>query len=113
MTVSNIFLSSNLLCTIIYYIYYLFDRCFLRSHFQWFFICPVIIILAINMIFLLMASVILWKQKNKKLTKMEENLFFGWLKSVISLAVIMGLTWMVGGVVIVAREELAPLAWRL
>ncbi len=57
-----------------------------------------------------MASVILWKQKNKKLTKMEGNLFFGWLKSVISLAVIMGLTWMVG-VVIVAREELAPLAY--
>ncbi len=89
---------------------YLFCRCFLRSHFQWFFTAPVIIVLAINILFLIMASAIMWKQANKRLTKNEDHHFFNWLKSVISLAVIMGLTWIVG-VVIIAREELAPLAY--
>ncbi len=89
---------------------YLFCRCFLRSHFQWFFIAPVIIVLAINMLFLVMVSVIMWKQANKRLTKIEDHHFFNWLKSVLSLVVIMGLTWIVA-VVIVAREELAPLAY--
>ncbi len=57
-----------------------------------------------------MASVIMWKQANKRLPKNEDHHFFNWLKSVLSLAVIMGSTWIVG-VVIVAREELAPLAY--
>ncbi len=57
-----------------------------------------------------MAAVILWKQQRKRDVRTESNKILKWLKAVISLTVVMGLTWIIG-VLIVEREELLPLAY--
>ncbi len=57
-----------------------------------------------------MAAIIMWKQQRKRDVKTESNKILKWLKAVISLTVVMGLTWIIG-VLIVEREELLPLAY--
>ncbi len=46
----------------------------------------------------------------KRDIKTESNKVLKWLKAVISLTVVMGLTWIIG-VLVVEREELLPLAY--
>ncbi len=57
-----------------------------------------------------MAAIILWKQQRKRDINAESNRILKWLKAVVSLTVVMGLTWTIG-VLIVEREELLPLAY--
>ncbi len=77
---------------------------------MWAFIAPVIIIFVCNLIFFVMAAIIMWKQQRKRVVRTESNKILKWLKAVISLTVVMGLTWIIG-VLIVEREELLPLAY--
>ena len=57
-----------------------------------------------------MAAIIMWRQQRKRDIKTESNKVLKWLKAVISLTVVMGLTWIIG-VLVVEREELLPLAY--
>ncbi len=57
-----------------------------------------------------MAAVIMWKQQKKRKINSESNQALKWLKAVVSLTVVMGLTWIIG-VLVVEREELLPLAY--
>ncbi len=57
-----------------------------------------------------MAAIIMWKQQRKRGIKTESNKILKWLKAVISLTVVMGLTWIIG-VLVVEREELLALAY--
>ena len=57
-----------------------------------------------------MAAVVLWKHKKRQKGKMEAKHVRGWLKVVASLVVVMGVTWIVG-VLIVEVEALLPLAY--
>ncbi len=84
-------------------------RCFLRAdtHFIWAFIGPVILIFVINIFFTIIAASIMWKKRSISKNK---NYAMNWLKSVISLMIVMGLTWIVG-VIVVERKELLPLAY--
>ena len=77
---------------------------------MWAFIAPVIIIFVCNLIYFVMAAIIMWKQQRKRDVRTESNKILKWLKAVISLTVVMGLTWIIG-VLIVEREELLPLAY--
>ncbi len=56
-----------------------------------------------------MASVILWKQQKKRTSNTESAKILSWVKAVISLTVVMGLTWIIG-LLVVELEELAPVA---
>ncbi len=87
-------------------------RCFLRTdnYFIWAFIAPVIIIFVCNFILLTMAAVIMWKQQKKRKINAESNQALKWLKAVVSLTVVMGLTWIIG-VLVVERKELLPLTY--
>ena len=63
-----------------------------------------------NVAFLIMAAIVMWRH-NKRLTgKMEAKKIKDWLKALLTLTVIMGLTW-IFGVLIVEVEELIPLAY--
>ena len=88
-------------------------RCFLnpKTHFIWAFIAPVIVIISINVGFFIMAAIALWRH-NKKQTGgvISKERLRSWLKTLASLVVVMGLTWIVG-VLIVEVEELVPLAY--
>ena len=86
--------------------------CFLRAdtHFVWAFIAPVILIFLANFGFLIMAASIMWRHQMKQTDKTKIASLFSWLRSALSLVVIMGVTWIMG-VVIVEVEELAPLAY--
>ncbi len=52
----------------------------------------------------------MWKQQRKKVNKSKFKKDLQWLKAVISLMIVMGLTW-IFGVLVVEREELLPLAY--
>ena len=69
-----------------------------------------IIILLINIALLIMAAVQMWRHKKKRYGEMKAKEVKKWLKAVTSLVVVMGVTWIVG-VLIVDVEELLPLAY--
>ena len=86
--------------------------CFLNpaTHFIWAFIVPVLVILFINIDFFIMAAIVMWRHKKKQVGEMKRKEIRSWLKALASLVVIMGLTWIVG-VLIVEVEALLPLAY--
>lgn len=81
-----------------------------RTRFIWAFIAPVIVITVINVAFFIMAAVILWRQSNKKVFSSDVKHVKKWLRALVSLVVVMGLTWIVG-VMIVEVEGLVPLVY--
>ena len=80
------------------------------SHFIWAFIGPVILIFLTNIGFLIMAAVIMWRQQKKRNIQQKSSDVGGWLKAVITLMIVMGITWIVG-LAVVEIEELLPLAY--
>ena len=92
----------------------IFSSCFLnpKTHFIWVFIAPVIVIIFVNVGFFIMAAITIWKQHSKRQTsgKISKERFRSWLKTLVSLVVVMGLTW-IFGVLIVEVEKLVPLAY--
>ena len=78
--------------------------------FIWAFIVPVLAIILLNIGFFIMAAVVMWRHKRKQVGKMKRKHVKNWLKALASLVVIMGLTWIVG-VLIVEVEALLPLAY--
>ena len=89
------------------------SSCFLNTetNFIWAFVAPVIVIILINVGFFIMAAIAMWIH-NKRQTggEMTKERFRSWLKTLASLVVVMGLTWIIG-VLIVEVEELVPLAY--
>ena len=63
-----------------------------------------------NIGFLIMAAVIMWRQQKKRNMKQKCSDVGGWLKAVIILMVVMGITWIIG-LAVVDVEELLPLAY--
>ena len=59
-----------------------------------------------------MAAITIWNQHSKRQMsgKISKERFRSWLKTLVSLVVVMGLTWIVG-VLIVEVEKLVPLAY--
>ena len=57
-----------------------------------------------------MAAVIMWKHKKKRNIQQKSGDVGGWLKAVITLMVVMGITWIIG-LAVVEIEELLPLAY--
>ena len=80
------------------------------THFIWAFIGPVILIFLTNIGFLIMAAVIMWRQQKKRNIQTKSSDVKGWLKAVITLMVVMGITWIIG-LAVVEIEELLPLAY--
>ena len=78
--------------------------------FIWSLIGPFLAIMLANTVFLIMAAIVMWRHKKKHTMKMEAKHVRSWLKAIVSLVVVMGLTWIIG-VLIVARKELVPLAY--
>ena len=52
----------------------------------------------------------MWKQQKKRAIKKESHKILGWLKAVISLMIVLGLTWVIG-LFVVEIEELTFLAY--
>lgn len=87
-------------------------RCFLNpgTKFVWAFIAPVIVIFLLNIGFLVMAAIVMLNHKRKKRGELNRKDIKNWLKTLASLVVIMGLTWIIG-IAIVEVKELLPLAY--
>ena len=89
------------------------SSCFLNTetNFIWAFIAPVIVIILINVGFFIMAAIALWRH-NKRQTggEMSKERLRSWLRTLVFLVVVMGLTW-IFGVLIVEVEELVHLAY--
>ena len=69
-----------------------------------------LVIILVNVGFLVMAAVTLWQHKKKRDGKLSTKDKRNWLKTLLSLVVVMGLTWILG-VLIVEVEALLPLAY--
>ena len=78
--------------------------------FIWAIIAPVIVTICINIGLFVMAAIVMWRHKKKKAGKMNKKQVKNWLKALVSLVVIMGLTW-IFGVLIVEVDALLPLAY--
>ena len=52
----------------------------------------------------------MWTQQKKRNIQMKSSDVGGWLKAVITLMVVMGITWIIG-LAVVETEELLPLAY--
>ena len=89
------------------------SSCFLNrdTNFIWAFIAPVIVIILINVGFFIMAAIAMWKHHKKHTHgEMSKERLRSWLRTLVFLVVVMGLTW-IFGVLIVEVEELVPLAY--
>ena len=86
------------------------SSCFLNAetHFIWAFIAPVLIIIFLNIGFITMAAVALWQQKKSQKGKMDRKSIGAWIKTLVFLVVIMGVTWIVG---VLDVDALLPLAY--
>lgn len=71
---------------------------------------PVILITIINIAFFIMAAIIMWRISKKKVTNSSIGHIKHWLRGLLILAVVMGLTW-IFGVLIVEAKELSPMAF--
>lgn len=92
---------------------FLFSSCFLnpKTHFIWAFIAPVMIVIFINIGFFLMAALRLWHQRKKKIKgNMDRKNIMAWLKAVTFLLLVMGITWILG-LLVVNLDVLLPLAY--
>ena len=85
--------------------------CFLNpsTHFIWAFIAPVIVIILINVGFFIMAAVTIWRHHERKGGDTRTKHVKSWLKVLVSLVVVMGLTWVSG--VPMAFDQWLPLAY--
>ena len=84
-------------------------RCYLEVEkgFIWAFISPVVFIFLSNIGFFIMAIVIMCKHQKKLKDKSKMSSIQSWLKTSISLTVIMGITWIFGVLIILDRSLLA------
>ena len=99
-------INNNLSCVCKY-------RCFLNSenNFIYAFIIPTVFIFIANICFFIMAASISWKRHNRKRVMEKNNkAVLGWLKSIIPLVVVLGLTWILG-LLIVEVDVLVPIAY--
>jgi peptidoglycan biosynthesis protein MviN/MurJ (putative lipid II flippase) len=80
------------------------------NSFIWAFIAPIIAIILTNVGFLLMAIIVLWKQRKRRTGDMNAKQVGKWLKASASLLVVLGVPW-IFGVLLVKMEELTPLAY--
>ena len=71
-----------------------------------------ILIFLTNIGFLVMATVttICRQQKKRNISQQKSGYFGGWSKAVITLMVVMGITWIIG-LAVVEIEELLPLTY--
>ena len=77
---------------------------------MWTLLAPFILIFLTNIGFFIMAAKIMWYHQMKQIDKKKVENLHSWLRSAISLVVIMSLTWILGFFV-VEVDELAPLAY--
>ena len=70
-----------------------------------------ILIFLTNIGFLVMATVIMWRQQKKRnISQQKSGDFGGWSKAVITLMMVMGITWIIG-LAVVEIGTLLPLAY--
>ena len=86
----------------------MFCRCFLETsnYFVWSLIAPVVVIFLANVGFFIMATMISRQQQKRKVSNKPVQTVIGWLKSTVPLVIILGLTWIVGVLVMNVPEML-------
>jgi len=91
---------------------FLVTRCFLNpvDGFIWSLIAPFIVIFITNIGLFVMAAWISWHRRMRGNENKNISLTIDWLKSIVPLVVVLGLTWIIG-VVIVEVEAIVPLAY--
>lgn len=87
-------------------------RCYLNpaTNFIWAFIVPVILIILANIGFFIIAATIMWKHQMRNREKSKVDNVCRWMKSAISLVVVMSLTW-IFGILIIVVDQLAAVAY--
>ena len=78
--------------------------------FIWAFIAPAIIVILLNIVFLIIAATIMWRHTKRQTGVMSRVQIRSWVRALVSLTIVMGLTWMFG-VLVVEVEELVPFAY--
>ncbi len=77
---------------------------------MWAFISPVVLIFLANIGFLVMAAVIMYRHQMMERDKSKLKNALSWFKGLVTLAIVMCLTWIIG-LLIIEVEQLIPLAF--
>ena len=81
-----------------------------EKHFVWVFIVPATLIFLTNIGFFIMAATIMWRHQNKMTEKNKMTSFVNWFKAACSLTIVMGITWIIG-IILVVTEGLLFLVY--
>ena len=80
-------------------------RCFLspEEHFVWVFIVPATLIFLTNIGFFIMAATTMWRHQKKMKENKKYTNFIRWFKAACSLTIVMGITWIIGIILVVSE----------
>ncbi len=95
-----------------YFFNVVLSRCFLNAdnNFIWAIIAPFIVILLANITFFTITIRIMWHHQLKQTQKTKVQMVRSWLRSAVSLVVIMSFTWIIG-IMVLNVEALLPLVY--
>ena len=74
-----------------------------EKHFVWVFIVPATLIFLTNIGFFIMATTIMWRHQKKTKEKKKITSFANWFKAACSLTIVMGITWIIGIILVVSE----------
>ena len=74
-----------------------------EKHFVLVFIVPATLIFLTNIGFFIMAATIMWRHQKKIKENNKITSFFNWFKAACFLTIVMGITWIIGIILVVSE----------
>ena len=74
-----------------------------EKHFVWVFIAPATLIFLTNIGFFIMAVTIMWRHQKKIKENNKMTSFAKWFKAACSLTIVLGITWIIGIILVVSE----------
>ena len=74
-----------------------------EKHFIWVFIAPATLIFLANIGFFIMSATVMWRHQKKITENNKMTNFVNWFKSACSLTIVLGITWIIGIILVISE----------